>query len=253
MTGRLRILNTGLRDARWNVAMTVALAQLHSDGAIDDTVRFHRYARCVLIGNGQQLSTAADVEYCRRNHIDIARRATGGGAVYMSPRMLAWDVVLQRPAGAVLYDITDSVCSAVAAGLSTLGVDARFEPPNAVVVNGAKISGSSGYFEGRSAVLQGTVLIEDDAAEMASSLGIAPEILRPRISCLAAALGTAPSLSDVQGRIAAALAEHLERAPSIAEADSAELTLTERLLREEIGADEYVTGREALVVEGAQS
>ena len=45
-----------------------------------------------------------------------------------------------------------------------------------------------------------------------------------------------------------ALAERLERSPSIVEAGSEELALADRLLREEIGADEYVAGREALRV-----
>ena len=70
-----RILDTGLRPARWNVAMTAALAELHAqDGDVGDTVRFHRYPACVLLGRSQDIEHAADVEYCRR--AGIADRAS---------------------------------------------------------------------------------------------------------------------------------------------------------------------------------
>src|SRR5262245_7776646 len=92
----LRILDTGLNPARWNIAMTAALAAAHGQGTVSDTVRFHRYQRCVLLGCSQDAASAVDVAHCRRNGIDIARRVTGGGAVFMSPSMLAWDVAVDR-------------------------------------------------------------------------------------------------------------------------------------------------------------
>jgi hypothetical protein len=123
----LRILDTGLAPARWNVAMTATLAELRSRDAIGDTVRFHRYPACVLVGAGQDVQLAVDLEYCRRAGIAIARRVTGGGAVYMSPGVLAWDVVLDRAdCGGSLDGVTREVCGGVAAGLSRLGAKARF-------------------------------------------------------------------------------------------------------------------------------
>lgn len=114
----LRILDTGISSARWNVAMTAALAEMHSTGVVGDTVRLHRYRPCVLIGAGQEAGQAADLDYCRRAGIDIARRITGGGAVYMSATMLAWEVVVDRIAcGSLLEEVARSVCGGVAAGL----------------------------------------------------------------------------------------------------------------------------------------
>ena len=62
MTAPIRILDTGLRPARWNVAMTAALAARHADGAAPDTVRFHRYPACVLLGRSQVAAEAVDLE-----------------------------------------------------------------------------------------------------------------------------------------------------------------------------------------------
>jgi lipoate-protein ligase A len=246
MTPTLRILDTGLAPARWNASMTAALVQRHGDGKIPDTVRFHRYPRCVLIGNGQRLADAVDLRYCRRNGIEIARRVTGGGAVFVSPRMLAWDVVLDRGAHMDgLAGLTRQICEAIAVGLASLGASARFQPPNAITVDGLKISGTSGYADGRSAVLQGTVLIEDDATEMAATLDVPEATLRQHVSCLAASLKSPPLLAELQSALVDNLAGALGRSPTHAEADAIESALASRLLRDEIGTEDFIAGPDA--------
>src|SRR5262245_27073118 len=118
MTHPIRIIDTGLGPARWNVAMTAALAELHEKTEISDTLRFHRYPRCVLLGRSQDAGRAANLVYCRSEGIDVARRVTGGGAVFMCPQVLAWDVVVDRAAWATgLEAITRHIGDSIAAGL----------------------------------------------------------------------------------------------------------------------------------------
>jgi len=250
----LRILDTGLRPARWNVAMTAALAEPHAAGTVCDTVRFHRYPTCVLLGAGQDMDSAADVAWCRRAGIEMARRVTGGGAVYMSPDMLAWDVLVDRRAhggdqggdqGGDLEAITRRVCGGVAVGLSRLGAEARFRAPNDIAILGRKVSGSSGYAVGRSAVLQGTVLTADDVVEMAHALRLPEAALRERVTCLGVEIGYAPAPADLMQCIVAGLAGTLGGEAQLGEPSGAELALCESLLRDEIGADDYVAGRSA--------
>jgi lipoate-protein ligase A len=250
MTSALRILDTDLAPARWNVAMTAALVRRHCDGEAPDTLRFHRYPACVLVGNGQRLSDSIDLAYCRHRGIEIARRVTGGGAVFMSPSMLAWDVVLDRRRhSGGLDSLTRHICEGIAAGLVHLGAAASFAPPNAVAIAGRKVSGSSGYLEGRSAVLQGTVLIKDDTSEMAAALGLPEAGLRRSVSCLAASLGVAPSMAGVQAALVASLAGKLQMRPDHAEPDQAERALAQRILEEEIGTDDFVVGADRHIPE----
>lgn len=247
----LRILDTGQKPAHWNVAMTAALAELHASGDTCDTVRFHRYPACVLLGAGQDIACAADAEYCQQAGIAIARRVTGGGAVYMSPRMLAWDVVVERAAGGGdLQGVAHRVCTGVAAGLSRLGVKARFRAPNDVEIGGRKVSGSSGYAAGHSAVLQGTVLVQDDVPAMARSLRLPEALLREHVTSLEAEAGAAPAFSAIMQGIIAGLARSLGCEPVRADARPSELALCETLLRAEIGTDAYVTGSSAVPDEG---
>jgi lipoate-protein ligase A len=240
----LRILDTGLMAVRWNVAMTAALVELHGTGAIGDTVRFHRYPACVLVGAGQDMRSAADLSYCLRAGIGIARRITGGGAVYMSPGMVAWDVVVDRSAsGSGLDWVTRELCGGVAAGLSRLGAKARFRPPNDIEIGSRKVSGSSGYAAGRSAVLQGTILLTDETPAMARALRLPEAALRERTTCLEAEIGAAPTLSSLVDALVAGLAESLDRQPVPGCLCQDELAACECLLRDEIDGDAYVFGR----------
>jgi lipoate---protein ligase len=248
-TPPLRILDTGLRPARWNVAMTAALAELHAGRAACEAVRFHRYPACVLIGASQDMSGAADVDFCVRAGVTIARRVTGGGAVYMSPGILAWDVLVDRTArGGNLEGVTQCVCDGVAAGLSRLGADARYRVPSDIEIGGRKVSGCSGYVAGRSAVLQGTVLVADEVAAMALALRFSEHALHGRVTCLEAETGAALPMQAVVDNITIGLADALGCEPVRAEAQPDELALCEALLRDEIGTEAYVAGRSAVPV-----
>ena len=145
----LRIIDTGVKPARWNIAATAALLELHRIGATPDTIRFHRYPRSVLIGRNQALDREVDIERCHRTGVEIARRVTGGGAVYMSSGILAWDIVAGRSRlGDSLGEVTLKIGSAIAAGLRRLGSPAKADAQGAVDIQGRKVSGSSGGFDG---------------------------------------------------------------------------------------------------------
>jgi len=236
----IRIIDTGLKPACWNIAMTAALAELHDSGSIPDTVRFHRYPACVLLGRSQKAGRAADLAYCRREGIEIARRVTGGGAVFMGPQMLAWDVVVDRADwGGNLEAITRRIAESVAAGLSRLDVTARFRAPNDIEIGGRKVSGSSGYVGKRSAILQGTVLVRDETTMMACALGLSEPGLRSTITCLAEACGHSPPLPAITACVIRGLAESLDRMPNLEAPGGEEVTLCEALLQGKFGSDVY--------------
>ena len=84
MNPGLLVIDTGLADPRRNVALTAALIEAHVRGEIPDTLRLHRYQKCVLIGRSQDAETVLDAAACRRRGAAIVRRVTGGGAVAMA-------------------------------------------------------------------------------------------------------------------------------------------------------------------------
>src|SRR5262245_63854791 len=92
----LRVIDTGLQPPGWNIALTAALAELRSAGGIPDTLRFQRFTPCVLLGRTQDARREVHVDFCRQNGIALARRLTGGGAVYMDAGVLSWQLVAAR-------------------------------------------------------------------------------------------------------------------------------------------------------------
>jgi lipoate-protein ligase A len=234
MTAPLRLIDTGLASARRNIAVTAALAELHGKGQIVDTLRLCRYARSVLIGQSQTLAAVADLDACRARNVEVARRVTGGGAVYMSPGVLVWEVVAGRHRfGGGLDDIAARISSGVAAGLARLGVAARFRPPGDVTVDGRKVGGSSGSIAGHTIVQQGTILVTFDAGEMAAVLGLPdPAAVAQRLTSLAECLGRAPPLADVKAALLEGLARHWDCAFAPAAMTPGEKERTRRLLAE---------------------
>ena len=207
--------------------------------------RFHRYPPCVLLGRGQDITRAADIDYCRRHGIDIARRVTGGGAVFMSSSILAWDVVVDRGIfGGDLNVLTRGICDGIAAGLSQLGSAARFRPPNDIEIGGRKISGTSGCAEGRSAILQGTVLVEDEVSVMARALRSSEAALRDKVTCLAMERGEAPPLSLVIESISRGLTGALRCKPAIGHPSLDEIAICEIMLNDETGTDRFLSVRD---------
>jgi lipoate-protein ligase A len=249
----LRVIDTGLRLPRWNIAMTAALAELHSAGEISDTLRFQRFQPCVLVGRNQNIQREVRLDRCREKGVALARRVTGGGAVYMDAGILSWEIVANRRRfGADLAAAAEKICTAVASGLARLGVPARFCPPNAIEAEDCKISGASGYFEGATLVYEGTVLVDFDPRDMA-------EMLRPRdanraaapahrVASIAAILGRTPAIDDVQRALIVSIADcfsfQIEKeAPS-----TRELALAGRLHAAEFGNDRFVFGEEPLEI-----
>jgi lipoate-protein ligase A len=264
MTAALRIIDTGERPARWNVAATAALTQLHCDGVTGDTLRFHRYPASVLIGRHQDAEQAIRVDACRQAGVEIARRVTGGGSVYMAPGALAWDLIISRKrAGRDVGDVAQAIGKAVAAGIAHLGLDARYRAENEIVVAGRKLCGMSGYHDGDTIAYQGTILIDTDLSDMGRCLrmpfpsGDAAQALTARMTTVSEWLNRKPDPHEVQSGIGASLARALRCEPAYEEIAFAEKTLADEYYRETYGRDAFVfadpsSGPEAMAGEAGQ-
>ncbi len=174
MTNTFRIIDTGVREGRANIAFDAALIEERQANRIPDTIRFLRFPPTALIGRHQDLSREVNLNYCAENGVGTVRRMTGGGAIYLDEGQLGWELVFHRSSLgiAALPDLAREICSAAAAGLSRLGVAASFRPRNDIEVDGRKISGTGGFFDGDTLIYQGTVLVDMNAQQMVKALNI---------------------------------------------------------------------------------
>lgn len=212
-----RLLDTGIRVAAENIALNRALLEARQQDFSPNTLRFLGFEPCALLGFHQSAEQELNLDYCESRGITIQRRITGGGAIYFDTTQLGWELYLhKRDLGtADMTAISRRICEAVARGISTLGITATFRPRNDIEVDGRKISGTGGAFDGDALMYQGTLLVEFDVEQMLRVLNIPAEKLsdkaiasaRERVTNLADLLGYVPPREMVLNAISTALAD----------------------------------------------
>lgn len=251
MTKRFRVIDTGIRPCREQMAFDQALIELHKTGAIPDTLRFLRFPPSVLVGRHQAISQELNLDACRAAGVGIGRRITGGGALYLDEGQFGWELVFHRKTLGIdsLGELARAICEAAAAGLSKLGPAVRYRPRNDLEVDGRKIGGTGGFFDGDTIFYQGTTLVEMDGAKMASLLNIPAAKLAKRGQTSGAQRvvtlnelfdGAPPPLAEVQAAMLEGFAERLGIAPSWGAITEAEEKTAAGLFAAEIGQDAFV-------------
>jgi lipoate-protein ligase A len=250
MARTFRVIDTGIRDGRRQIAFDQAMIDAHKAGKIPDTIRFLRFPRTVLIGRHQALSREIRLDYCRANGIGVARRITGGGAIYFDEGQLGWELVFHRSTLGFgsLAELTRSICEAAAAGLSRLGVNAKYRPRNDIEVDGRKVSGTGGFFDQDTLFYQGTVLVDMNSADMTAALNVPQAKLArrsldsaaQRVVTLKELLGAAPSLESIRESLLAGFAERLGITLVPGKITAREESLAAQYHDEEIGTEAFV-------------
>lgn len=242
-----RVIDTGVRDGCLQIAFDRALVELRKAGAVPDTVRFLRFPPTALIGRHQDLSRELKLDHCRTAGIGIVRRITGGGAIYLDEGQLGWELVCDRRriGVATLADMTARICTAAAAGLSTLGIAAEYRPPTDIVVDGQKICGTGGYFDDDIVMYQGTTLVDLDLPAMMAAINVAAPKEGapppPRVTTLRALLPDADlSMERLQAALVAGFEDGLGIAGTASAPGEAEETLAQRICDEEIGTAAFI-------------
>jgi len=247
-----RVIATGLRGGRANIAFDQALIEARRESRIPDTIRFLRFRPSALIGIHQFLSHEIKLDYCNAHGIETVRRITGGGGLYFDEGQIGWELVFDRATLGLmdLAEVTRRICEAAALGLQKLGVPARYRPRNDIEVDGRKISGTGGFFDGNLIFYQGTLLIDFDPARMLACLNVPAEKLAKRgidsaaqrVITMREIMGDSlPNLETIYDGLVAGFAEGLGIAPQWGPITAYEEELAERAFREEIGTDAYVT------------
>lgn len=227
-----RVVDTGLRPAAQNIALNRALLEARQADEIPSTLRFLRFTPSALLGYHQSAEQELNLDYCKGNGIAVQRRITGGGAIYFDETQIGWELYLhKRDVGTTdMQAISKRICHAAATAISALGVDARYRPRNDIEVDGRKISGTGGAFDGNALLFQGTLLVEFDVEKMLRVLRIPAEKLsdkaiasaRERVANLKELLGRQPDVGHIRRNITEAFESEFN-----VEFHEEELTLSE--------------------------
>jgi len=181
-----RLLDTGARDAYYNMALDEAVAISRSRGLVGNTIRFFRWKpSAVSIGYFQSMEEEVDIAECRARGVDYVRRITGGGAVYHDYEgELTYSIIVDEKHRMVPKDILKSyevLCSGLVVGLKLLGIPADFHPINDIIVGGRKISGNAQTRRMGVVHQHGTILRSVNPALMFRLLKVPSEKIRDKM------------------------------------------------------------------------
>lgn len=205
MADNWRIIDTGLRPAAQNIALSRALLEARRAEEVQNTLRFLRFTPAALLGPRQSPAQELDVEYCRTHHIALQRHIAGSCAAYAEEGQLGWELYLHRRdlGNSGVKTISRRLCHAAATAISALGVDARFRPRGEIEVDGRELASSAFALDGNVILFRGTLLIDWKAEEMLRVLRMpmgkpfdaAVAAAHERVTSLQALLGKQPDVA----------------------------------------------------------
>ena len=216
-----RLLDTGELPAADNMALERVILTARSRDLIPNTLHFLQFSpHCALVGYHQAVELEVEEEYCRAHGIEINRRISGGGSIYMDEGQLGWEIFALKDTPGIpgrREDLYRLMCESVVTGLAKLGIDARYRPLNDIEVGGRKISGTGGTEMGNSLLYHGTLLTDFDADTMIACLKLPIKKLedkqirsfKERVTCLREVLGHVPPMPDIKRAMAEGFAEAL--------------------------------------------
>lgn len=176
-------MDTGLRSGPENLRLDRSQWRTAQRADVPNCyIRFHRYLPTVSLGAMETPGHSLRPQYCRNNEIDIVRRVSGGGTVYLDPGQLCWTLTYPRPREATPLRQAEwmaSLSGGVVRGLRELGVDAVFAPPNDIEVAGRKIASGFLMVSDTAVLFQGSLLLDLDTESMMKALRVPTEKLSP--------------------------------------------------------------------------
>jgi lipoate---protein ligase len=164
-----------------NVALDEVITRRVGEGGRPPTLRFWgRYRPEVVIGRFQSIQNEVDEAAAEEMGVEIIRRTTGGGAMFVEPENIitySISAPLDLVAGMSTVDSYAFLDDWVVEAFRSLGIDARYEPINDITSAGGKIGGAAQARRHGAVLHHATLSYEMDAARMLRVLRIGQEKL----------------------------------------------------------------------------
>ena len=164
-----------------HMALDEVLLDAVSAGQRAPTLRIWEWAGpAVVMGRFQSLRNEVDAEGARRHGIEVVRRISGGGAMFIEPgNTITYSIVapLTMVEGMSFEQAYALMDAWVLAALGELGIQAWYQPLNDIASPAGKIAGAAQARRGKAVLHHVTMAYDIDAAKMLEVLRIGREKL----------------------------------------------------------------------------
>lgn len=123
---------------------------------------------CVVVGKNQNILNEINEDFIKQNNIKVARRLSGGGAVYHDLGNLNFTFIIND----IQNDLRNysKFTRPIIEVLAKLGVKAELSERNDLTINGLKFSGNAQYKHKNRLLHHGTILFSSDLHNVKTAL-----------------------------------------------------------------------------------
>ena len=173
------LIHAGPQEPALHMALDEVMLDDVSAGRRPPTLRIWEWAGpAVVMGRYQSLRNEVDAEAARRHGIEVVRRISGGGAMFIEPgNTITYSIVapVSLVEGMTFEQAYAFMDQWVIAALDTLGIKAWYQPLNDITSSAGKIAGAAQARRGRAVLHHVTMAYDIDAVRMLEVLRIGRE------------------------------------------------------------------------------
>ena len=143
----------------------------------DDVFMLWQNEPTIVIGKNQNGYAEINMPYVRENNIHIARRITGGGAVYHDLGNVNYTFITSRNETGIDFEY---FTAPIIEALENLGISAILSGRNDLLVDDKKFSGNAQHTRGRRVLHHGTLLFDTDLDVLSLALNVDEEKIKAK-------------------------------------------------------------------------
>ncbi len=176
-----RLLHGAPQSPSMQMAIDDVLVDEVAAGRREPTLRIWEWASsCVVIGRFQSLRNEVDPEAAQRHEIEVVRRVSGGGAMFIEPgNTITYSLYapVELVKGMTFQEAYAHMDEWVLAALEKLGIKAWYQPLNDITSAAGKIAGAAQARRGKAVLHHVTMAYDIDTPKMLEVLRIGREKL----------------------------------------------------------------------------
>jgi lipoate---protein ligase len=254
---KLRLIDIDYPDDPYrNLAVDEAIFLEVMSGNSPPTFRFYKNSNAVIIGCFQLAEQEVDMNYAVQNDIKIAKRFTGGGAVYHDMGDLNYSIITKDSfeIGTNVQKLFSTMIRGALTSFKELGIDAVSGGLNDVSVNNKKILGAAATLRSNTVLFHAAVLVNTNLQTLSSVLKVPGIKLKDkRASTILERVANIQTISgnnvdQVRRAILDGYSKELGFEYNVDELTEREIRLINRLYKEKYTNPDWNLGREFISI-----
>ena len=121
----------------------------------------------VIFGRNQLIEKEVNIDYCKKHHIEMYRRKSGGGCVYADMSNVMFSYITRDENVNFTFNRYINLLVLV---LFKMGIDAKANGRNDILIDGKKVSGNAFYHIPGHSIVHGTILYDTNMENMVGSI-----------------------------------------------------------------------------------